>query len=282
MASHRQKPRGFTLVELLVVIAIIALLIAILLPALNAAKEQANRVKCASNLRQIGMAEQIYANDNKGQYPRVRSSVTQGAWFFTRADAPDPFNPSGPRENDVTAGIFLLVRGNLLPPATFICPSSTQKVDDFGGLSATLRSNFCNTQPTSWSLSYAFACQTHESGAYSPDRAGADYKHSPSAPAENAIAGDRNDGHDRLKNLNWNAPKSEMQEMNSRNHSGKGQNVLFNDGHVVWCDNPFVGYAHDNIFTRAAPNWNPIPAGKYDSYLLPELPLEQGLRNQLP
>jgi Tfp pilus assembly protein PilE len=58
-------------VELLVVIGIIALLISILLPALNAAKERANRVKCSSNLRQIGQGLLLYANDNKGIYPHA-------------------------------------------------------------------------------------------------------------------------------------------------------------------------------------------------------------------
>ena len=67
LASSRTK--AFTLVELLVVIGIIALLISILLPSLNKARESARRVKCLSNMRQIVLAMNMFAQDNKGMMP---------------------------------------------------------------------------------------------------------------------------------------------------------------------------------------------------------------------
>ncbi len=62
--------KAFTLVELLVVIGIIAVLIAIIMPSLSRAREQAKQIQCLSNVRQIGMGFYMYAGDNKGIYPR--------------------------------------------------------------------------------------------------------------------------------------------------------------------------------------------------------------------
>jgi prepilin-type N-terminal cleavage/methylation domain-containing protein len=79
--SSRQQ-RAFTLVELLVVIGIIAILIAILLPVLNKVKEQGNRIKCASNLRQLGTSTMMYLDDNKQFYPWPAVGVAPEDWIY--------------------------------------------------------------------------------------------------------------------------------------------------------------------------------------------------------
>lgn len=68
--THRVRVRtGFTLIELLVVVAIIAILVAILMPSLAQARQTAGRLRCGSNLRQIGNAIQMYASENNSVYP---------------------------------------------------------------------------------------------------------------------------------------------------------------------------------------------------------------------
>ncbi len=281
MCQRKSKYRGFTLVELLVVIAIIAVLIALLLPVLSGVREQTNRVKCMSNLRSIGQAMQIYAGDNKRQYARTVYEDGSNPYFFNDEARPDPFTGPNIYVNDVTAGMFLLVRYRMLKLENFLCPSSNQELDRVFSASGqeippTQRSNFRRTHPGSGTLSYGFANQYPVTYLYRGSVR--DFKHSPTAPPENAIAADRNDGVDRYRTTNPDAPHEDIKAMNSRNHRSEGQNVLFNDGSVQWCKTPFVGYARDNIYTHAGtdPNqagWPWFAEGRYDSLLLPFLPI---------
>lgn len=94
----KKNKSGFTLVELLVVIGVIALLISILLPALNKAREAAKRISCLSNLRQLGQAAIMYANANRGSFPLEDRDWSVGgpgmvnSWFTPFLMREDMFN----------------------------------------------------------------------------------------------------------------------------------------------------------------------------------------------
>jgi prepilin-type N-terminal cleavage/methylation domain-containing protein/prepilin-type processing-associated H-X9-DG protein len=87
------RRKAFTLVELLVVIGIIALLISILLPALGRAKEQANWVKCMSNMRMVGQSFQMYTSNNKGRFPTAGAGTKPHDWIFWEDEPPTPGDP---------------------------------------------------------------------------------------------------------------------------------------------------------------------------------------------
>ena len=92
---RRRMPTAFTLVELLVVIGIIALLISILLPALNKARQQAVAVDCGSRLHQIGLALQIYVADNRGLMPWGAINRSVVATPYTPQGKPVEQGPDG-------------------------------------------------------------------------------------------------------------------------------------------------------------------------------------------
>jgi prepilin-type N-terminal cleavage/methylation domain-containing protein/prepilin-type processing-associated H-X9-DG protein len=82
-----RKATGFTLIELLVVIAIIAILAAMLLPALSRAKDKAKRIQCTSNQRQFEIALIGYGGDNKEKLPQLNNAAESWAWDIPRTAA---------------------------------------------------------------------------------------------------------------------------------------------------------------------------------------------------
>ncbi|HPU55276.1 MAG TPA: prepilin-type N-terminal cleavage/methylation domain-containing protein [Verrucomicrobiota bacterium] len=117
--------KGFTLVELLVAIAIIAILAALLLPVLARSREAAKRITCINNLRQLGIAGQLYWDDNGGECFLYRSRTNAQLYWFGWLSAS---GPEGMRVFDATAGaLYPYLQGR----GVEICPSLEYHLGEF-------------------------------------------------------------------------------------------------------------------------------------------------------
>ena len=277
----RSLPRraGFTLTELLVVIGIIVLLISVLLPALSGARESANRAKCASNLRQIGLAFVGYATANDGAFPRAYFDRTDDAKGLvisanghgTVPTAVNPFTPAGigaaagddntTGHNNVPASLFLLIRAQLLTPDVMICPSAgSAEPDAFGGaanlLGALGRGNFSQLSGGLTNLSYSIQVPFPLSAA-----SGAGFTWGTNLDSQFAIAADINTNDVTTAAraaITYNSSPDALITLNSGNHrkgtSKEGQNVLYGDGHVEFQRNPYCGSYRSDLNARFRDN----------------------------
>lgn len=195
-----QKPRAFTLIEVLVVIAIIAILAAMLLPALLRGKQRAQRIQCIGDMNQLGTAFQIFAHDHQGRFPMQTPIADGGSYEYVAA------GNSIPGTFYFSYRHFQPLANELVVPRLLVCPAdqAREKAQAFSSLQ--------NSNVSYFVAAYA---------AYNVP--------------ETILAGDRNITNDAMatpslvrgiKGLRW---TSEM-------HVFKG-NVLFSDSHVAEMNN---------------------------------------------
>ncbi len=267
----KTKFKGFTLIELLVVIAIIALLIAILLPALGRARESAKRAACASNMRQIHTGMYEYSQDYSGNFPRVGKkgvkvqTVTKEKGtspnFAANAKETEANMTANPLTVTASMNLYKLVRSDFAQPEIFNCPSSQQ-----AGQKCYLKDGTADPDPLNfmdfpWSgwqsssgnvvttnISYSFIqpfTKFSGSGKGSWDFWATD------VDPRMVIGADQNDGPTPTAQTNGGVPDfaTLKASVNSRNHNGDGQNCMFGDGHITFEKSAYVGISGDNIFT---------------------------------
>lgn len=227
---HTKNPkRAFTLIELLVVIAIIAILAALLLPALASAKQRAWTTSCTSNLRQIGLATRMFADDNNELYPESGGDIPWGV-----SDTQPPYLRSWMEQ------IF----PNIGNTNVFNCPANVQlptamqgPFNYFNGDRAAYiaAQNYAAVKTTTIMFPSAFVLSGDTCGipnVTSGEGAGGSF---------DKLDADKDDYSQNCVGGAVNGSPFELWQIHSL-----GQNILFSDGHAKW----YKGYNTNEMTFR--------------------------------
>jgi len=237
--------RGFTLIELLVVLTIIAMMISLLLPALSRARGIAQRVQCATNLRSIGQAIQIYAANNENQYP-CNSSMAKSGFampFLSMTNGQQQNGQAAP------AGLGLLYTTQMInDPTMLYCPQPGYYgpyCSVNGQYLPTLvkKGGTINWGNVAYGYCYYYQIQQFQFAGASQPFNNIQFTQTPVGAGSTVLASDLT--LNLAGNWNWPGPLPASNHTVTASGQPDGGNDLYNDGSVSWknLDQMHVGYS---------------------------------------
>lgn len=256
-----KKQKAFTLIELLVVIAIIALLISILLPSLSRARELSKRTVCSANLRGLGQAMFIYAQDDPGVFPMIAQPMEGTPNMQNFQPVHRTTEPPTSGVPSVSVDMWTIVRGNNTTPKQYICPSTTDVPDP--AQDTTIYYDFLG--PTNLSYAYMYQHDLNRRALGTSSEPVFPFMADGNPYIDGTVAG----------TVTVDVDRNSAFRGNSGNHTNReGQNVLFVDSHVEFAKGPDLGLVgkpnanvqkvsrgRDNIYTTAQSTTSDLDPG---------------------
>ena len=254
-----EEQKGVSLLNLLMVIAVIAFILAMIMPVIQNTRRRARRIVCPTNLKGLGTAMIVYANDYDDKYPQLgKGQWSKGLGYSYEDTAFKAYDYEGPCT--ITSSLYLLVREADVSPKSFVCPDSDQ--EEFDGR---------NTKNLDIVELWDFGPDPCQHVSYAYHNPYGKFPADGNRSAAFAILADMNPwfkNGDIVKPGTKNQPpqlltisdvieREQIKNSNAYHHDYEGQSVTWADGHASFEKQPNVGVKNDNIYTYWSTEENP-------------------------